>query len=145
MASPMVCYEIAVNGKLLSKACVGDSDQFEAVLAKPVGDRDPTLSVTVFSARSHYPNKNISWATDQLEIGDEITIRIGEDEQQSEVFLKSNEDLEAEVESACFCSFCGKGNREVRSLIAGQEGIFICNECVDLCIEISKPVRKLDR
>lgn len=33
------------------------------------------------------------------------------------------------------CSFCGKGQEEVRKLIAGPS-VFICNECVDLCNEI---------
>jgi ATP-dependent Clp protease ATP-binding subunit ClpX len=32
-----------------------------------------------------------------------------------------------------YCSFCGKGQEEVRRLIAGPGDIFICNECVDLC------------
>jgi ATP-dependent Clp protease ATP-binding subunit ClpX len=32
-----------------------------------------------------------------------------------------------------YCSFCGKGQDEVRRLIAGPGDIFICNECVDLC------------
>lgn len=31
------------------------------------------------------------------------------------------------------CSFCGKGNNEVRRMIAGPEGAIICNECVDKC------------
>ncbi len=31
-----------------------------------------------------------------------------------------------------FCSFCGKGQSQVKKLIAGPN-IFICNECVDLC------------
>lgn len=30
------------------------------------------------------------------------------------------------------CSFCGKSQEQVRRLIAGP-GVFICNECVDLC------------
>ena len=34
------------------------------------------------------------------------------------------------------CSFCGKTQDEVRKLIAGPEGVFICNECVDICIGI---------
>ncbi len=34
------------------------------------------------------------------------------------------------------CSFCGKSQDEVRKLIAGPDGVFICNECVDLCIGI---------
>lgn len=34
-----------------------------------------------------------------------------------------------------YCSFCGKSQHEVRKLIAGPS-VFICDECVDLCIEI---------
>ena len=33
------------------------------------------------------------------------------------------------------CSFCGKSQRQVKKLIAGP-GVYICNECVDLCVEI---------
>lgn len=33
------------------------------------------------------------------------------------------------------CSFCGKGQEEVRKLIAGPT-VFICDECVDLCDQI---------
>jgi hypothetical protein len=128
----MVCFEISANGKLLSKACVGENDQFEIALAKPLGDRDPMLSVTVFAARSRYHNKNISWETDQLSVGDEIVIRIVEDKADAEPYIKSAEDLEEEKQSAFFCSFCGKGDQEVNSMIAGKEDVFICSECVDL-------------
>lgn len=34
------------------------------------------------------------------------------------------------------CSFCGKTQDEVRKLIAGPEGVYICNECVDICVGI---------
>ena len=34
------------------------------------------------------------------------------------------------------CSFCGKTQDQVRKLIAGQNGIYICDECVELCNEI---------
>lgn len=33
------------------------------------------------------------------------------------------------------CSFCGKGQRQVRKLIAGP-GVYICDECIDLCNDI---------
>ncbi len=33
------------------------------------------------------------------------------------------------------CSFCGKGQDQVKKLIAGP-GVYICDECVDLCNEI---------
>ena len=34
------------------------------------------------------------------------------------------------------CSFCGKSQDEVRKLIAGPDGVYICNECVDICMGI---------
>lgn len=33
------------------------------------------------------------------------------------------------------CSFCGKSQEEVRKIVAGP-GVYICNECIDLCKEI---------
>ena len=33
------------------------------------------------------------------------------------------------------CSFCGKSQRQVKKLIAGP-GVYICDECIDLCNEI---------
>ena len=34
------------------------------------------------------------------------------------------------------CSFCGKSQHNVARLIAGPGGVYICDECVDLCREI---------
>lgn len=34
-----------------------------------------------------------------------------------------------------YCTFCGKSQQEVKKLIAGPS-VFICNECVDLCLDI---------
>ena len=34
------------------------------------------------------------------------------------------------------CSFCGKSQEAVRKLIAGPDGIYICDECISLCSEI---------
>ena len=33
------------------------------------------------------------------------------------------------------CSFCGKCQKDVKQLIAGQK-VYICNECVELCNDI---------
>ena len=33
------------------------------------------------------------------------------------------------------CSFCGKSQRDVIKMVAGP-GVYICNECVDLCDQI---------
>jgi len=34
------------------------------------------------------------------------------------------------------CSFCGKRQDQVKKLIAGQHGVYICDDCVTLCKEI---------
>lgn len=34
-----------------------------------------------------------------------------------------------------YCSFCGKSQHEVKSLVAGPH-VFICDECIDLCSDI---------
>lgn len=34
------------------------------------------------------------------------------------------------------CSFCHKTQDQVRKLIAGPDGVYICDECVDICAEI---------
>jgi ATP-dependent Clp protease ATP-binding subunit ClpX len=36
------------------------------------------------------------------------------------------------------CSFCGKTKEEVEKLIVGGDDIAICNDCVDLCVDILK-------
>ena len=40
-----------------------------------------------------------------------------------------------------FCSFCGKSQHEVRKLIAGPQ-VYICDECIELCMEIIKEESK---
>ncbi len=34
------------------------------------------------------------------------------------------------------CSFCGKTRSQVRKLVQGPEGVFICDECIDACSDI---------
>ena len=34
------------------------------------------------------------------------------------------------------CSFCGKTQNQVRKLIAGPNGAYICDECIEICTEI---------
>ncbi len=34
------------------------------------------------------------------------------------------------------CSFCGKPQEQVRKLIAGPKGIYICDSCVEICTDI---------
>ena len=46
-----------------------------------------------------------------------------------------------EDKDALFCSFCGKSQKEVKKLIAGPT-VFVCDECVELCMDIIKEDNK---
>src|SRR5271156_5013523 len=41
----------------------------------------------------------------------------------------------SDSKTTLYCSFCGKSQHEVRKLIAGP-AVFICDECVELCLDI---------
>ncbi|HJF54027.1 MAG TPA: ATP-dependent Clp protease ATP-binding subunit ClpX [Limosilactobacillus coleohominis] len=45
--------------------------------------------------------------------------------------------FEDTTEQNIHCSFCGKSQDEVKKIVAGP-GVYICNECVELCSEIIK-------
>ena len=40
------------------------------------------------------------------------------------------------------CSFCGKAQAQVKRLIAGPDRVFICDECVELCMDIIREEHK---
>src|SRR5712672_3260946 len=46
-----------------------------------------------------------------------------------------------DAKGTLYCSFCGKGQQEVRKLIAGPT-VFICDECVELCKDIIQEENK---
>ena len=43
------------------------------------------------------------------------------------------------------CSFCGKPKELVNRLIAGPNGIYICDECVEICREVMADSDKMDK
>ncbi len=47
----------------------------------------------------------------------------------------------SDSKNTLYCSFCGKSQHEVRKLIAGPT-VFICDECVELCMDIIREEHK---
>ena len=43
-----------------------------------------------------------------------------------------------------FCSFCGKAQKQVRKMISGPSGVYICDECIELCAELVDEMEKED-
>ena len=44
--------------------------------------------------------------------------------------------MAGKMEDQMRCSFCGKRQNQVQKLIAGPQGTSICDECVEICVEI---------
>ncbi|MCI8281941.1 MAG: ATP-dependent Clp protease ATP-binding subunit ClpX [Lachnospiraceae bacterium] len=44
--------------------------------------------------------------------------------------------MAGKIDDRVRCSFCGKPDTQVRKMIAGPNGAYICDECVDICAEI---------
>ena len=42
------------------------------------------------------------------------------------------------------CSFCGKPQDDVKKIIAGPEGVFICDECIKICDSILEEYDEID-
>lgn len=54
---------------------------------------------------------------------------------------KMAKEKETDAKNTLYCSFCGKSQHEVRKLIAGPT-VFICDECVELCMDIIREEEK---
>ena len=53
--------------------------------------------------------------------------------------------LKTENDDPLLCSFCGNTQEQVRRLVQGQApGVFICNDCVELCSELLKEQEEFD-
>ena len=56
--------------------------------------------------------------------------------------LAEKSDLEVRLlagkkdDELCTCSFCGKNQKQVRKLIAAPSGVYICDECIEICNDI---------
>ena len=63
-------------------------------------------------------------------------------------FLRNQEEDhdKKEKSSTSYCSFCGKSQDGVRKMIEGAgPNVCICDECVDLCVEIIKEENKMEK
>ena len=43
-----------------------------------------------------------------------------------------------ESQEQLFCSFCGKPKELTKRLIAGPNGVYICDECIEICRDVMK-------
>ena len=79
--------------------------------------------------------KNVDWKK-VIKVLAKIQQTEGKDDEELNKLLDKWEDVYDDVfKEPLKCSFCNKTQHEVRKLIAGP-GVYICDECVELCCEI---------
>jgi len=79
--------------------------------------------------------KNVDWKK-VIKVLAKIQQTEGKDDGELNKLLDKWEDVYDDVfKEPLKCSFCNKTQHEVRKLIAGS-GVYICDECVELCCEI---------
>ena len=132
----MAKFEIRINEELFVTSQVSELDQMEINLVNLAGSDSTVLTIS-----SCLPEGNLSnWSTYSESIclceGDVMTISVMKNEIESQTYISEQAEIE-DVESTIFCSFCGKGNVEIKKMVSGNESN-ICNECVDLASEVVK-------
>ena len=122
----MKCFEVTVNGVKVCTAGVGDSGVLTSILSLVKRNDSETLDLRVggLAHRTADVTEHLEWFRQDLDVGDEITIKIVE-------AFECDEPGSKEV-TYDGCSFCSKKQTEVSKLIAGP-AVFICNECVGDC------------
>lgn len=134
----MKCFEITINGEKVCTAGVGDDGVLNSIVSfvrrnnqdETAGSQTnevyESLDIRVggIANRDAGEMHNLEWLQRDLNVGDEIVIKIIE--------ASSCDDPPGKEVSYMDCSFCGKKQAEVSKLIAGP-AVFICNECVGDC------------
>jgi hypothetical protein len=136
----MKCFEVTINGRKLCTAGVEDgvltailsyvkreSVSSDAPEAQP-GDNTESLDIRVGGLENIEPgiSAHVDWLTQDISIGDEITIKIIDATSCDEPASKEITYVE--------CSFCGKKQSDVHKLIAGP-AVYICDQCVGHCFK----------
>jgi len=133
----MICFEVTINGEKICTAGVGDAGVLSSLLtfAKKRASADKqgdgsrsniTLRVGGMADIDDETNEHLEWFVRQVNVGDEIFIRIIERAESDPPPSKETSYLR--------CSFCERKQSEVLKLVAGPHA-FICNECVSSCTQ----------
>ena len=140
----MKCFEVTINGQKVCTAGIGDDGVLTSILslvAKPQtaseltpesGHETPSeslhLRVSGLASSTVGVDEAVEWLHRDLEVGDEIVIRIIEAPDCDDPTSKEVRTRKEVIE----CCFCGKKQAEAKTLIAGP-AVYICDECVRDC------------
>ncbi len=133
----MKCFEITINGEMICTAGVGDDGVLNTIVSfvkrddtggnassQNNGFENLDVRVSGLANRERGVSERLEWLHRDLQIGDEVLIKITEASACDE---PGNKEV-----TYLACSFCSKKQNEVSKLIAGP-AVYVCNECVGDC------------
>jgi ClpX C4-type zinc finger len=142
----MKCFEVTINGQKVCTAGIGDDGVLTSILSLVAktqtaselspesGNETPSESLNLrvggLASSTVGVNEAVEWLHRDLEVGDEIVIRIIEAPDCDDP--TSKEGRTSKEASYIECCFCGKKQAEAKTLIAGP-AVYVCHECVRDC------------
>jgi hypothetical protein len=140
----MKCFEVTINGEKVCTAGIGDDGVLTSILSLVAttqtaseltpesGNETPSeslsLRVSGLASSTIGVNEAVEWLHRDLEVGDEIVIRITQAPDCDEPTSKEVREEVRNIE----CCFCGKKQAEAKTIIAGP-AVYVCDECVRDC------------
>src|SRR5574338_1484808 len=116
----MQCFEVSINGKRVCRAGNPHGHNLSVEVLWSGQWQVPLVTVTSHLG-AYGEGEQLEWGTQQLKIGDEITVRVTEAEVADEPLKRQKLDYSEEIkrrlikdaELPPYCSFCGKATDEV--------------------------------
>ncbi|MBR9703059.1 hypothetical protein GOV10_03425 [Candidatus Woesearchaeota archaeon] len=132
-------FKIKFKGKEIVASNEG-LDTLQLLVSTSSEDYPPQLSVSAhgdYSNKEH-PVQEKTWIIENLNPGDSFEFTYVESGETSEPIRVHDVEPFKEL-----CFFCGKSKNDVEILIEGKKILtsYICNECVDTCIEVIRKER----
>ncbi|RLA10433.1 MAG: hypothetical protein DRQ59_11930 [Gammaproteobacteria bacterium] len=133
-------FDIFVNGK--KRATVGHDD-LENVSISVSGNSEGVSLISGAVCKEGVQNYHIHWFQDDLAETDEVSIRRSNATEATEPqkIVKMG-DRNRSADGERFCDFCKLSENEVGKLVQTGSTPTICENCVDLCVEILRGVEK---
>ncbi len=132
----MLCIEVTVNGE---RKYVAGHAQIESMRASlHITEEHPRLFiVNAYLKPGESFTEDAFWPCIEPKINDEIKIRIIECDSpdKPERLVTRGTKQFPNGEKTLYCSICGKSQEEASKLVASKD-VNVCNECVDLLVEI---------
>ncbi len=132
----MKCIQVNLNGEpfwTIGHQNIDDLD-FRLIYAPSVGAVH--ISANGLFSNGASVNEGSPWDQHSLGESDVITLQMVECAAPSVTTVLKEFDASTGESGLC-CSFCGKSDKDVSKLVAGSNA-FICDECINLCLDIVK-------